>query len=424
MKSFSLLLLLLFSLHLTISAQDLPAASRIDLLLIHGNYEKAADTCKLILAADSLNPGIHYRMGLAYQNMLEDDLALSSFRRATRLDPDNPVFSYMFARGLYSRGKFSSALPLFEKLYSADTLNWMYAYYLTSIYMQNKRFDDAVSIYKRFLRKNPENYIYLDKLAFAYLKKENYSDAIDLYNKSLSINNKNTTAIKNLAVLYVATLRADTALQLLTKGIEIDPSDMDLYLRRANLNYLKNYKKRALDDYLVLLASGDSSTIYYKRIGIGYCYNLQPGKSISYLLEAFKKDSTDIETCNYLGQSYYKLKDMQSSINYYKKGIKILSPFYFQLRYSYTQCAEVQKASSSYADAIDSYIKAQNIFYDPTTDMTIANLYDDKLNNREESIYYYQKFLDNSKKSRMYFTGQYMEAVQKRLEYLKQDPEK
>ncbi len=63
-------------------------------------------------------------------------------------------------------------------------------------------------------------------------------------NRSLSLNPKDINALKNLAYLYAGTTSADTALQLLTRGIGIDSTDMDLYARRAAINFtILNYKK-------------------------------------------------------------------------------------------------------------------------------------------------------------------------------------
>jgi len=76
---------------------------------------------------------------------------------------------------------------------------------------------------------------------------------------------------------------------------------MDLYARRAALNYSRNLTKRALDDYLKILSSGDSSFLYLKRAGIGYTNNLQPKEAIIYLLKAYDKDSSDYENIEFSG---------------------------------------------------------------------------------------------------------------------------
>jgi tetratricopeptide (TPR) repeat protein len=394
----------------------------IDLMLVRGEYEKAIDTCRHILAADSINPEIYYKLGIAYQNTLDEEQSLNCYKKASSLNPESRLYSFSLAKAYYSQGKLSLAEPLLINLNSLDSTKWLYAYYLSSIYMQREKYDDALKLYNRFLSKDSANSVYLDKTAFAYLKGGYYYDAIDLYNKSLSISNKNLSAIKNLSFLYASTMNTDTAIQILTKGIEIDSTDKDLYIRRAQINYSKNYTKRAMDDYLVLLASGDSSKLYLKRTGIGYSYNFQPKEAIRYLLLAFKADSSDYETCSFLGQCYYKIKDMKNSIYYYKKVQDILRPIYSQVGLTHYLCAESQRDNGNYKDAIDSYLKAFAINSDPNINMIIANIYDEKLNNKEKAITYYQRFLNSQKSSKMKFSPAYIEKIEKRVEYLKKSP--
>jgi tetratricopeptide (TPR) repeat protein len=424
MKSKIVSLLLAVIAFSQLPAQNLPANARINLMLMGGEYGKALDTCRQILVNDSLNSDIHYFMGLAWQNMMEEDSALNCFSAASGLNPDNKSYSFMLAKEYYGKGKFKQAEPILQKLCSADSLSWIYAYYLTGIYMQSYRYDDAIEIYDKFQRADPANTLFLDKLGFAYLKKEDFITSIELYTRALAINSKDLTAIKNLAYLYSVTMNSESAIQLLTTGIETDSSDTDLYLRRAALYYSKHYTKRALDDYMVVLSSGDSSKLYLKRIGIGYCNNLQPREAIDFLLKAYKKDSADYETCSYLGQSYYNLKDMKNSIYYYDRVTDILTPVGVQLGLTYILLGESQKGNGMYQEAVDSYLNAMNLKPDPNLYMITANLYDEKLNDREKAIFYYQKFLDNVKHSKINFTADYIETVKQRLSFLRSKPVK
>ena len=47
--------------------------------------------------------------------------------------------------------------------------------------------------------------------------------------------------------------------------------------------------------------------------------------------------------------------------------------------------------------------------------MIIANIYDEKLNNNEKAIYYYQRFLNAQKSSKTKFTPEYIEKVEKSI---------
>jgi hypothetical protein len=66
----------------SLAAQNIPVTSKIDYLLIQGDFEKVIDTCKTMLASDSLNPEIYYKMGIAFQNIMEADSSVSNFYHA------------------------------------------------------------------------------------------------------------------------------------------------------------------------------------------------------------------------------------------------------------------------------------------------------------------------------------------------------
>ena len=184
-------------------------------------------------------------------------------------------------------------------------------------------------------------------------------------------------------------------------------------------NYSRNYYKRALDDYLVILASGDSTVLYIKRAGIGYCNNLLQNFAIKYLLLAYRKDSSDYETCSYLGQSYYKLKNMKKSIYYYEKVIKILTPINIQTGLTYILLAESFKGAEQFREAIDAYLKAQQLKPDPNLYMIIANIYDEQFDDKKNALRYYQIFLDNMKDLKGAVSSDYIESIKKRMEYLR-----
>ena len=403
----------------SLNAQKPDQNARLNNMLIRGEYENVIDTCRNLLSADSLNPEIWYKLGVAYQNVLMDEQSLSSFARAVSLNADNRNYTFMLAKGYYNKGKNKLAEPLFLNLYNKDTLNWVYAFYLTSVYMQSDRFDESIRIYDRFLKNDSANHMLLDKKGFALLKMQDYDSAQVMYEESLRLNPNNVSAIKNLAFLYSVAFRKDTAIYILTRGMEIDSTDMDLYARRAQVYYSIDYTKRAMMDYLKILASGDSTELYLKRTGIGYCNNLQPKIAIKYLILAFKKDSSDYETCSYMGQSYYKLKDMKRSIYYYNKVLKILSPVNNQTRLTYILLGESLKGNGQYKEALDTYQKAQQIKPDPNVYMIMANIYDEQYDDKKNALKYYQLFLTTLKTTGGTFPVAYTESVQKRIEYLK-----
>ena len=415
-----ILLLAAFTIFHSAIAQIKTDNSKIDILLIRGDYKKVIDTCKLILAADTLNSEIYYKMGLAYQNYLREDKSFDCFLKASSISPENNLYKFMVAKGYYAKGKTKQAKPILESLYKSDTTNWSYAYYLTSIYMQDKSYDESLKIYQRFYDNDSSDYVIIDKIGFVYLRMGFYPTAIEYYNRSLALNKVNISSIKNLSFLYASTRRADTALKLLARGIEIDSTDLDLYIRRAALNFSYNYTKRAMDDYLKILATGDSTVLYIKRVGIGYSNNFQPVKAIEYFLIAFKKDSSDFEVSNFLARNYQKINDLKSSAYYYRSILRTLEPAVVRLSFNYVSLAEILKSDGFYTESIESYLKGQKYLPDMNIDMNIANIYDEKLNDIPNALHYYQLFMDRYKTNKIRFSPKYVEAIKSRVDYLKE----
>lgn len=259
----------------------------------------------------------------------------------------------------------------------------------------------------------------MDKIGFACLKKGDFDKAIDMLSRSLELNPKNINAIKNLAYLRSRTFSVSTAIKLLTKGIEIDSTDMDLYARRATINYTIFNYKLALDDYLRILSSGDSSAFNLKRAGLSFAHIFEQQEAVNYLLKAYKKDTTDLEVLSNLAQNYRVLNDLKNSAYYYRCLIDLLTPFSDKLGLNYLLLAEILKADSQYIEAINAYIKSQEFRNDISVYMIIANLYDEKLKDTSKAIRYYELYLNKLKNSKDKYDADYSESIRKRIESLK-----
>jgi tetratricopeptide (TPR) repeat protein len=400
-------------------AQNKSDNSKIDMMLIRGDFKRVVDTCNQILTTDTINAEVYYKLGLAYQNLLFDDKSFDCFLKAAAIAPDDNNYKFTVAKSYYIKGKSNKAKPLLLELCAADSMNWAYAYYLTCIFMQEKKYDESIKVYNRFHKQDSVNYVFMDKIGFANLRKGDFDIAIEWFNSSLALNPDNINSIKNLAYLYSVTADVDTALQLLTKGIQIDSTDIDLYERRAAINFtIFNYKK-ALDDYLKILSSGDSSVLYLKRAGIGYANSLQPQKAIEYLLKAYDKDTSDYLVLSYLAQNYMQLFDMKNCVYYYRCLIKMATPAVTQLGLNYLLLAEVLKADNQYLEAISAYIKSQEYRSDNNVYMSIANIYDEKLKDTPKAIRYYELYLNKIKNSKNEYDTDYSESIKNRVQSLK-----
>lgn len=417
MKKISVFLMLAISINAF--SQNKSEYPKIDMMLINGSYENAIDTCRQILIFDSLNAGINFKMGQAYQSLLSDDKALECFERAVSIAPDIKYYNFTLAKSYFNKGKTGKAQPILLNLCEADSMYWPYAFYLTSIYMQEQEYNESINIYNRFYEKDTADYVILDKIGFASLKAGDFDNAIRMFTKSLEVNPNNINAIKNLAYIYAGTISGRKAIRLLTTGIEIDSTDMDLYARRAAINFTVSNFVKALSDYRIILASGDSSVLVLKRTGIGYAKDNQPEKAIFYLAKAYEADTTDLETASYLAQNYGVLKEFKNSAFYYRKVIERLGLAETQLGLNYILLAEILKSDNQYHNAISAYLKSQDYRSDNSIYMIVANLYDEKLKDYPRAIRYYDLYLGKLKTSKSIYDTDYTESVRLRVESLK-----
>ncbi len=392
--------------------------NNLDGLLIQGNYNEVVAKCSDLLKSDSLNPEIYYKLGLAYQNLMQTEKSIKAFSNALSLDPKSTKYNFSLARYYYNIGKLKPALPIFADLLKQDSTNWIFAYFLTDIFMQKGSFNNALPIYKQFYLSDTSNTTYIDKFAFCNLRLMNYDTAIYLYEKSIKINEKSIAVRKNLSFLYQKIGMIDSAIYHLTKGIEIDSSDYDLYNRRGDIYFGQNLHFKAGMDYNKVLSSGDSSKIVLKRMGIGLLYNKQNVDALKYFKAAYKTDSGDFEIPSYLGQVYYNLKQYKKSIRYYNKVLELLSIFLKQADYTHVLIADSYKDSSLFNEAIKHYTISFNNKYTARICMTIAHIYDKEMKNYDKAIYYYQLFLNNPGKNEFSLGPDYIQNVKKRLDYL------
>jgi len=130
---------------------------------------------------------------------------------------------------------------------------------------------------------------------------------------------------------------------------------------------------------------------------------------------------SDYVTCCYLGHAFYKLRSIKRSIYFYEKVLKILAPITNQTRLSQILLAESLKEDGQYREALNTYLKAQQIKPDPNIYMIMANIYDEQFNDKKSALRYYQLYLDNLKSGGGMVSREYLDAIMKRMEYLKEE---
>jgi len=384
-----LLILILVSIAIVARPQN------VDELIAKANYKECLSLCQGMLCKDSTNADLHYKCGLAYQNLLMNDKALKSFRKAVQLSPENKMYVFSLAKVYHSNGKSAAAIPLFEQAYKADTLNFVSAYYLADAYYQRGFTDLALAMYQTMNKRDTTNTLVMDRIAACYLKKGWTRRSINAYRKSLELNEYGISAIKNLSYIYYKTNMPDSALFLLDKGIKADSMDIDLYSRRGDVYYGETYYYRSQVDYQRVLASGDTTAVMLKRIGIGLIANDNHAKAEDFLLKSYLRDTTDAETCVVLAKCYLGLNQNDKKDFYFDKAVKQVSTFYKTLGGLYRTMGWACFLKKQYKESSEYYKRSLEIDYDSDVCRHLASsVYEHYLKDRANAIKYYTLFLE------------------------------
>lgn len=122
-----------------------------------GNLEKSYD---LLLKCIELNPKAaeaYYAMGQYYSGQQKDTLALSYFKKAASLQPDNEYYQERMAQYYIGTSNFDDAVEAYEKLYSANHDRTDVLPLLLQLYNQQRDYSNMLKILNRMEQKEGES---------------------------------------------------------------------------------------------------------------------------------------------------------------------------------------------------------------------------------------------------------------------------
>jgi tetratricopeptide (TPR) repeat protein len=130
--------------------QPLSPEKRADILMARKMYREAAETYKQCPLDSAL---IQNKIGIAYHQMMQIDIAKRYYERAMQLDPN-------YAEAVNNLG---------------------------TIYYSKKSYRHATRLYKRALRQSPDSASIYSNLGTAFFARRNYKVATEMYEKALAL---------------------------------------------------------------------------------------------------------------------------------------------------------------------------------------------------------------------------------------------
>ena len=323
---------------------------------------------------------------------------------------------------------YQESLPYFQQLYLQDSTNVSRIVEFANCYQSLGNYQAAQKLYQKALEIYPQNNYVRQQLANSYFKLDDFTEAKNLYLFAYTRDSSFFLA-RQLGVCYDNLDLKDTAIYYYKISLAFNPFDFESTYRLANLhkqqeeypmgialtdNYLlrdsTNFKMLRLSGFLHFLngsydrsvkrfercvVSGDTSDFVNKYLGYSYFRTGEFELAKDYLEKAFLKDTTNADLCYVLGLSCDYSIYKKLAIYYLNKTIELLTPSPEYMSHVYQDLAVANTGYSKFNDALDAYLAAYELTPNDTLLIfKIASHYDNRTDDKETALLYYQKFMD------------------------------
>jgi tetratricopeptide (TPR) repeat protein len=269
-----------------------------------------------------------------------------------------PAYEY-FCKGIeyYEKGDYDNALKMYDKSIIIDSKYFAPYNNEGVIYYLQRKYDDAIVSYQKSLELNPLKSDTVLNIGVVYYKKGDNEKAISAFKKAIELNRFNTNAYKVLGALYNENQLYDEAIAVLKRAVETEKNDPDLYnsfgialdgkgrydeaidsfkqaintdplflkaYNNAGISYEhKGLYNEAINAYKAVLEYGLSDANLWNNVGHGYLKNNMPDSAQFCLLKAIEIDNNSIPACYNLAGLYSIKNQLDLSVDYLKKAIKL-----------------------------------------------------------------------------------------------------
>ncbi|HEY0244536.1 MAG TPA: hypothetical protein VGC01_03160 [Mucilaginibacter sp.] len=287
-------------------------------------------------------------------------------------------------------GKLSEAENYYLRVYAKDSSNIATLFSLGSINVSRGNNLKAVVYYKKILLRDSTNFNVYKQLASL---SQNLMDTVTYSNylqKANILNPQEPDVAFDLGTLYTILKKYDQAALILDKAIEADTSNLMLLKGKAQVSFMQKKYPETIALCLKLVQAGDKQSAIINWLGMSY-FNLKQYKSCIDTYQLMPMGLQSEAVFYYVAMSYKGLKDEQNAILYLQKTINdAVSPnvndYYNEIADSYEKLHQLKNSAAAYQKSLQFKEK-------PLTYYLLASLYDAQLKNEKSAVKYYKKFL-------------------------------
>ncbi len=237
---------------------------------------------------------IYYELGHLYLNKSDKIHAVSAFKLAQTLNPENPYYNNSLA----------------------------YAYIKAELY------DDAIEYYQEAIRLNPDpewTAIVCHALGAIYAEiKENYEAAEATFNAGVVLDPNNVDIQLSLGDMYMAQGDLDKAIKTYCDAITVEPDNFLSYAKAGLALWEKDYLEESIVAFHKSIEINPNFEIAQNNLGVVYLDGIgDPKCSVEYFKNAIDINPNYTLAYYNLGRAYQVLGDKALSAEYYQMTLDL-----------------------------------------------------------------------------------------------------
>jgi Flp pilus assembly protein TadD len=187
--------------------------------------EAAVESFRRASALEPKEPMLHFYVGLSLNQLKRYEEAVSSFDEVLAINANHA--EAMFARGisLDQLGRTTEAATSFRRVVELQPRNGEAMNYLGYMLAEKGlELEEAVSVLQKAVALEPENGAFLDSLGWAYFKQGKMHDARKYLEKAVEESGSDATILEHLGDVHQAMGDEKKAQEAWKKAHEVDPA--------------------------------------------------------------------------------------------------------------------------------------------------------------------------------------------------------
>jgi len=297
----------------------------------------------------------HNTLGKIYSQTKNWDNAVTEFREASRLNPENSDVLYNLGKAQYRSRNFNDARQSFEGCVHLDSTHSRAYYNLGATYIQlgnlgsaldsytksaeadpdfsaayfsigevlkrQGKYVEADSAYKQAATLAPENFNYTLALATNLFRLGRYGEAETGFRKAVAINPDKPEASYNMALTLNIQGKPEEALEYAVKAVQLKSNSASYLYTMGEISEALDMIDGAIAAYEKSASIDLSYTL--PRINLGNIYDQREiyDKALEHLLAAYRVDPEAMKVNNNLGNVYLHTGLYENAITHYEKAL-------------------------------------------------------------------------------------------------------